>query len=176
VLIAGVGLVAAAGAAFELLPGGTAPRHLISTPQRLGSYTQAPALAAGMQAAQLRNSIVKQGKGEASHVVDAVYQDGSSSAAQSGSQVFLFIGGNLSGTSAKSFISSFIGGLPHAVTAAPGSLGGAAACAPGVSGRPAECAWADGDTFGLVASPTLGASALASELRQIRPGVERRAK
>jgi hypothetical protein len=40
----------------------------------------------------------------------------------------------------------------------------------------AECAWADNDTFGVLASPTLGKTALANELRVIRRQVERRAK
>jgi hypothetical protein len=87
----------------------------------------------------------------------------------------LFIGGNLSGSSASSFISSFVGRVPGAFTTATGSLGGSAACVPSVSGRPAECAWADNDTFGLVASTTLSGEALASEMRQLRPQVEHRA-
>ena len=90
------------------------------------------------------------------------------------SQIVLFIGGNLSGTSASSFITSFIGKLPGAVTTAAGPLGGEAACVPSAGGNPAECAWADNDTFGLVASPTLDAQALASELRQMRIQVEHR--
>ena len=57
---------------------------------------------------------------------------------------------------------------------APGGLGGAAVCVPSQAGRPAECVWADNDTFGLVASPTLGAASLGQELRRIRPLVERR--
>ena len=94
--------------------------------------------------------------------------------AAANSQIVLFIGGNLSGTSASSFITSFIGKLPGAVTTAAGPLGGEAACVPSAGGNPAECAWADNDTFGLVASPTLDAQALASELRQMRLQVEHR--
>jgi len=186
--------------AFEMLQGSgpSGPVHQIVTPQQIGSYAQAPALAASMKAAQVRRSIVAQSNGEASNVVAAVYESSASQPSPSASpghgstrassgtaspsapgssatsQIVLFIGGNLSGTSASSFITSFIGKLPGAVTTAAGPLGGEAACVPSAGGNPAECAWADNDTFGLVASPTLGAQALASELRQMRLQVEHR--
>jgi hypothetical protein len=165
----------AAGAAFELMPS-AGPAHVIATPARMGSYVQAPALAASMKAAQLRNNIVSQSSGEVSHVAAAVYEDSTGPAAKSGPEIILLIGGNLSGSSASSFITSFMGSLPGAATAAAGSLGGSAACVPSVAGRPAECVWADNDTFGLLASPTLGVQALANELRQMRPQVEHLAK
>jgi hypothetical protein len=149
----------------------TGPAHTISTPSRLRGYVLESALANDMGAQALRTEIVKKGNGEASHVVDAVYEDSTGPAAKSGPLIILFIGGNLSG-SASSFISSFTGLLPSAFVTSAGSLGGQAACVPGVSGHPAECAWADNDTFGLIASPTLSASALGSELRAIRPLVE----
>jgi hypothetical protein len=171
----GAGVVAAAVVAYELMPG-PGPAHVISTPQHVGDYTQAPALAASMQAAQLRSSITSESGGKARHVVDAVYEDSSGPADKAGQQIVLFIGGNRSGSSASSFIASFTGNLQGAVATSPGSLGGAAACVPSVSGRPAECAWADDDTFGLVASPTLSAQGLADELRQLRPQVEHLAK
>jgi hypothetical protein len=167
--MAGVGLVAVGALTYELLPSGGGPAHEVTTPQRLGSYIQMPALATSMKATQLRNSIVAQSGGEASHVVDAVYETPSQ-------QIMLFIGGNLKGSSASSFISSFIGSLPGSAATSAGSLGGEAACVPSISGRPAECAWADNDTFGVLLSPTLSAGGLASELRQMRPQVEHLAK
>jgi hypothetical protein len=192
--VGGVVVIAGAAVAFELLQGSgpSGPVHQIVTPQAIGSYVQAPALAASMKAAQVRRSIVTQSNGEASNVVAAVYESSASQPGPSGSaspapnstgpgagsaatdQIVLFIGGNLSGTSAKSFITSFIGKLPGAVITAAGPLGGEAACVPGTGGNPAECAWADNDTFGLVASPTLSSQALASELRLMRPQVEHR--
>jgi hypothetical protein len=194
--VGGVVVIAGAAGAFQMLQGGgpSGPVHQILTPARIGTYAQAPALAASMKAAQVRHSIVAQSNGEASNVVAAVYEStasqpspspspghgrtapsGASPTAPGGtSQIVLFIGGNLSGTSASSFITSFIGKLPGAVTTAAGPLGGEAACVPSAGGNPAECAWADNDTFGLVASPTLDAQALASELRQMRPQVEQR--
>jgi hypothetical protein len=169
-----VAVVAAAGVVLVphmLKEGSGGPAHSISTPARLQSYVQDPALAASMGATALRAEIERKGSGEASHVVDAVYEDTTGAAAKTAPQILLFVGGNLSG-SAGSFISSFTGSLRSAFVTNPGSLGGQAACVPGVGGHPAECAWADGDTFGLIASPDLSASALASELRLMRPQVE----
>jgi hypothetical protein len=169
-------LAVAVAATAVLLRSSGGVRHILVTPNTIGAYAQAPALAQEMKAEQLKSGIVARSSGEATHVVDAVYEDVSGPAAQNGPQIVLFIGGNLSGTSAGSFISSFIGKLQGAVTANPGSLSGEAACVPSEDGRLAECAWADNDTFGVIASPTLGAAGLAKELRQMRPAVERVAK
>jgi hypothetical protein len=167
----GVGVAALIAVGIELIPLG-GPNHAISTPPRLGPYLLDPSLAARMHAEQLRDNIVANSDGEASHVVYGVYADNSTAVAKSGPLVMLFIGGNLSGSSPSSFISSFMGKLAGAAPTSAGSLGGEAACVPGGSGRLAECAWADNDTFGLVASPTLSATALARELRQVRGLVE----
>ena len=168
--------VAAAGAAGVIVthPGllrASGPAHTIAAPSTLLGYTQAPALAQGMGAPALRADIVRKGNGEASHVVDAVYEDNPQTGSKSNPLIILFIGGNLSG-SASSFISSFTGMVPGAFVTSGGSMGGQAACVPGSAGRPAECAWADDDTFGLFASPTLSASALGAEMRSMRPLVE----
>ena len=170
--------VAAAGAASVIVthpdllrPGG--PQHTIAAPANLLSYTQAPTLAQGMGAQALRAEIMRKGKGEASHVVDAVYEDNAPAGSTSGPLIILFIGGNLAG-SASSFISSFTGMMPGAFVTSAGSMGGQAACIPGTAGRPAECAWADNDTFGLFASPALSASALGAQMRAMRPLMEHR--
>lgn len=145
--------------------------HAISAPRQLGAYVQEPALATGMGAATLRSEIVSHSNGEASHVVDAVYEDSTGTAAKNGPLIVLFVAGNLSG-SAASFINSLTHALPGAFVINPGSLQGQAACVPGVSGHLAECAWADNDTFGVIASPTLSATELGAELRLMRPLVE----
>jgi hypothetical protein len=41
-----------------------------------------------------------------------------------------------------------------------------------VAGSVALCTWADNDTFGLVASPTMDAAQLGAQMRAIRPDVE----
>ena len=164
-----VGLGAAGFFVRSLLGGG--PAHTVATPANLDGYVLQPQLAKSMGAQALGARIVKMGKGEATHVVDGVYEVSTGPAAKNGPLFILFIGGNLSG-SASSFISSFTGVLPGASAVNAGSLGGQAACAPGYSGHPAECAWADNNTFGLFASPTLSATALGNELRAMRPLVE----
>jgi len=176
-LAGGAGVVVVAAVGFELLPsGGGGPAHVISTPQRLGNWVQAPALASSMNATELRKSIVAQSGGDASHVAAVVYQANSGANTAAGPQIVLFIGGNRSGSSPGAFIASFIGSQPGAVTTSPGPLGGAAGCVPSAAGGLAECAWADNDTFGLVTSPTLSTDALAGVLRQLRPEVEHRAR
>jgi hypothetical protein len=136
---------------------------------------QAPDLAQQMDAKALQQEIVRQGAGHARNVIYAVYEDSTGPAAASGPLIVLFIGGNLSGSSAGSFISTFTARLPGAVTTNAGSLGGAAACVPSVGTHPAACLWADNDTFGVLTSATLSASSLAAEMRQMRPMVEHQA-
>jgi len=161
------------GAAFVLLTGhNQGVPHVVTAPNALGTYVKQPQLAIQMQAKQLQRDIVTQSAGEAKNVVYAVYEDSTGSGAKTAPQIVLFIGGNLSGTSAGSFVSSFSGKLPGAATTSAGPMGGNAACVPSQNGRLAECAWADNDTFGVVASPTLNATKLAAEMRQIRPMVE----
>jgi hypothetical protein len=173
--LAGASAVMAGAVAVVLTRSGGGVTHVLTTPDHLAAYTKQPQLAEQMHAATLRQQIVKESAGEAHNVIYAVYEDSTGSAAASGPQIILFIGGNLSGTSAGSFISTFTGKLQGATTTSAGSLGGEAACVPSVDGRVAECVWADNDTFGVVASQTLSASSLANELRQMRPMVEHQA-
>jgi hypothetical protein len=164
-----------AGAAFLILTrshGGVTETHVLTTPDSLGCYVKQPQLAVQMQAKTLAQQIVKESSGAAKNVVYAVYENTTCGATSASPQIFLFIGGNLSGTSASSLISDFTGSLHGAVMTGAGKLGGEAACVPSIGGRPADCAWADGDTFGDVTSATLSASGLANEMRQARPMVE----
>ncbi len=168
-VVGGVGCVAAAGVVAVQVMSGGGPAHAISTPQRLGSYVEEPSLASGMGANALRNSILAAGDGEASHVVDAVYEDSTGTGAKSDPLIILFVGGNLSG-SASSFITSLTTAVPSAFMINPGSLQGQAACVPGAHLN--ECVWADNDTFGVIASPVLSPTELGNELRIMRPMVE----
>jgi hypothetical protein len=101
--------------------------HALTTPPKLDAFVQEPGLAAEMDAKALQQQIVRQGAGHARNVIYAVYEDSTGPAAASGPLVVLFIGGNLSGSSAGSFISTFTARLPGAVTTSAGSLGGDAA-------------------------------------------------
>ena len=171
-LTAGAVVIAVAAAAVLLRPG-PGPAHLLMTPDRIGAFAKQPHLAKVMDASQLQQDIVTKSAGEAKHVVYAVYEDTTGAAARSGPQIILFIGGNLTGTSPDGFIGSFIGEARGAQRTSAGSMGGQAACVSRAPGSVAECAWADNDTFGVVASPTLAVSDLAAALRTVRPQVER---
>jgi hypothetical protein len=161
-----------------LLLGHSGPAHVLITPARLGSYVRSRQLEQQMGARNLQQQVISRSAGQASHVIYAVYED--NTAASGGSpQVILFIGGHLSGVSPSGFISSFSTQFKGARSTSPGSMGGSAACVNAngnVTGQVALCAWADNDTFGVVASPTMSAAQLAVQMRVIRPQVEHTAK
>jgi hypothetical protein len=169
-------VLVAVGAADVLgLFGRNGPAHVLVARDRLGAYVRRPALEKQANAAALERQVIAKSAGQASHGVSAVYED----SAGSSPQMFLFIGGNLSGVSASGFISSFTAQSKGAFSTSPGSLGGSAACVnaqASVPGSVALCTWADNDTFGVVASLTMNATKLAAEMRVMRPMVERLAK
>jgi hypothetical protein len=168
---AGCLVLAAAEVVFIGLPSSSVP-HTLVIPDQIGSYTKQPGLAKKMDAGALQKQILA--TGEAKNVVYAVYQDRTGPAARANPKIILFIGGNLTGTSAGGFIGTFTGQSAGAQRVDPGSLGGSAACRPSVPGGVAECVWADNDTFGVIASQTLSVTDLANELRTARPQIEHR--
>jgi hypothetical protein len=177
----GAGLLAVAGVvvAVVLLGAGPAgPSHTLVTPARLGAYQQRPALARQMGVRQLEKNIMAQSSGQVSQLVSAVYQDGVTKAGGPAPQVMFFIGGKLAGSSPDASVKSFAQHFRGAAQTNPGGLGGRAACVPGQpsTGGAAVCAWFDNDTFGELVSLNMTASALASELRTIRPSIERPVK
>jgi len=168
-VLAGAGLVG-----LKMLHGG-GPAHVLVTPDQLGGYVRRPQLEKQMDAGQLQQQVIAKSAGQASHVVSAVYENGTSGTRGRTPQIVLFIGGNLSGVSAGNFIASFTEQSRGAFVTSPGTLGGSAACVnaqASVPGSVALCTWADNDTFGVVASPTMSAAKLAAALRTIRPMVE----
>jgi hypothetical protein len=162
----------------KLLLGHNGPAHTLVTPAQLGSFVRSPQLEQQMGARNLQQQVISKSAGQASHVIYAVYQN--NAAASGGSpQVILFIGGHLSGVSPSGFISSFSTQFKGARSTSPGSMGGSAACVKAnanVTGQVALCTWADSDTFGVVASPTMSTAQLAAQMRVIRPLVEHTAK
>ncbi len=174
----GAGLaVVLGGAAVAAESGffGGGPSHVLVTPDKLGSYVRRPQLEKQMNAAQLQKQVIAKSAGQARHVVSAVYEDGTSASSTAPPQMILFIGGNLSGVSSGGFIASFTQQSKGAFETSAGALGGSAACVnaqASVPGSVALCTWADNDTFGVVASPTMSATRLAVQLRAIRPLVE----
>jgi hypothetical protein len=174
----GAGLaVVVVGAAAVVESGvfSSGPAHVLVTPAKLGAYVRRPQLEKQMNAAQLQKQVITKSAGQASHVVSAVYEDGTGATSTKTPQMILFIGGNLTGVSAGDFIASFTQQSKGAFVTSPGSLGGSAACVnaqASVPGSVALCTWADNDTFGVVASPTMTATTLATQLRVFRPMVE----
>jgi len=132
-----------------------------------------------MNAKSLQQQVIAKSAGQASHVVSAVYENKAGVSRTAPPQIFLFIGGNLAGVSPSGFITSFTAQFKGARATSAGSLGGQAACVDtqgSAAGPVALCAWADGDTFGVLTSPTMSLDQLAAQLRSIRPSVELPAK
>jgi hypothetical protein len=158
---------------------GRGPSHTLVAPSRLGSFVRRPQLERQMNARQLQQQVIARSAGQASHVVSAVYENSAGVSGSAPPQIILFIGGNLAGVSPSAFITSFTNQFKGAQTTSAGSLGGQAACVNAQSsaaGSVALCTWADSDTFGVVASPTMGLSQLAAQMRTIRPAVEHPAR
>jgi hypothetical protein len=178
-LLAVVVTVAAAAGAAAFLMRAHSPAHTLVAPTRLGSYVRRPQLERQMNAKQLQQQVVAKSAGQANHVVSAVYENSAGVSGNAPPQIFLFIGGNLTGVSPSGFITSFTDQFKGAQTTSAGAMGGRAACVntqSSFSGSVALCTWADNDTFGVVASPTMNLTQLAAQMRVIRPGVEHSTK
>lgn len=170
-----VTVVVLAVAAGALLLRGSGPAHALVTPAKLGEWVRRPQLEQQMHARDLQQQVVAKSAGQASDVVYAVYENRSGTAGGTSPQVILFIGGHLSGVSPSGFITSFTDEFKGAHSIGAGSMGGRAACVhatANVAGSVALCTWADNDTFGLVASPTMDATQLGVQMRAMRPNVE----
>jgi hypothetical protein len=172
-------VAAGAVAALKFMSRGSARSHMLIVPSRLASYVRRPQLEQQMNARALQQQVIAKSAGQASHVVSAVYENSAGVSGNAPPQIFLLIGGNLAGESPAGFISSFTAQFKGAAATSPGSQGGQAACVDArgsAAGSVALCTWADSDTFGVVASPTMGLSQLAAQMRAVRPSVERPAR
>jgi hypothetical protein len=154
---------------------GSGPAHSLTIPSKLGSFVRAPQLEQEMGASQLQQQVIAKSGGQASHVVSAVYQNSAGAPGSASPQILLFVGGKLSGVSPTGFITGFTAQFTGAHPAAAGPMGGSASCVSAQgsqAGAVALCIWADNDTFGVVASPTMDLAQLSAQLRAIRPQVE----
>ncbi|HEV2376798.1 MAG TPA: hypothetical protein VGS19_32070 [Streptosporangiaceae bacterium] len=168
-----VAVSAGAVAASSMLGSHVTP-HVLVIPSHLGAFQRNPQLEQQLDVKELQQQVITKSGGQATHVVSAVYENGTSGS--STSQIMLFIGGNLSGVSPATFVASFTNQFKGASGANPGTMGGSASCVnsqASTGGRMALCTWADGDTFGVVASPTMSVTALSAQMLTIRPIVER---
>ena len=172
-------LGAGAAAAGKLIPRNGGRSHELAAPSQLGSYVRRPQLEQQMNARALQQQVIAKSAGQASRVVSAVYENKAGVSGGAPPQIFLFIGGNLAGVSSAGFITSFTAQFKGAQSTSAGSLGGQAVCVDAqgsATGGVALCTWADGDTFGVLTSPTMDLAKLAAQMRAIRPSVERPAK
>jgi len=172
-------LAAGAAAAVKLTSRNSGRSHELTAPSQLGPYVRRPQLEQQMNAKSLQQQVIAKSAGQASHVVSAVYENKAGVAGSAPPQIFLFIGGNLAGVSPAGFITSFTTQFKGAQATSAGSLGGQGACVDAqgnAAGGVALCTWADGETFGVLTSPTMTLTQLAAQMRAIRPSVERPAK
>jgi hypothetical protein len=152
-------------------PGG--PAHTVAAPSQAGAFTRMPSLEKQMQVNELAENQIKNSAGQATDVVSAVYQQGSS-APGSNPQVFMFVGGHLANASPPTSIANFTQTYHDAGVVPAGALGGEAACGEVTSNGQAAsvCVWFDNDTFGELISSTMTPATLASTLDSVRPSLE----
>jgi hypothetical protein len=152
-------------------PGG--PAHTVVAPNQADGFTRNQNMEKQLKVGALADSIMAKSGGHISDPVSAVYGQGN---VMSGAnpQIFEFVGGKLSGTSASAFATSFIHDNPGSKVVPAGSMGGEAVCAPEtLNGESvAMCVWFDNDSFGALVSPTMTTAKLSTTMTQVRPSLE----
>jgi hypothetical protein len=157
--------------------GPSGPAHTVVAPNQAGAFTRMPNLEKQMKVDELRQNVMQTSAGQATDVVSAVYQQGSS-APGSNPQIFMFVGGHLSNASPSASLASFEQHYPGAQVVPAGAMGGQAACAEAHSNGEsvAMCVVFDNDSFGEFVSPTMTTAHLATTMDSVRPSLELYAK
>jgi hypothetical protein len=177
--------VVAAGAIGGVLmkyvfSGPSGPAHQIVAPQTVDGFTRSASLEKAFDVANAAQKFANNSGGHASDVTYGVYQMGSISASANAAntQMFMFVGGKLTGADPGASIANFEQSNPGTKVVSAGSLGGEAACTlTHLNGQSASmCVWFDNDTFGTVVSPTMTTAKLATTMDTVRPSVELYAK
>ena len=171
VVVAAGAIVGVLKFAFPSHNGG--PAHTMATPNQVGPYQRKVNLERQMKVDQLRGDVIQTSAGQASNVVSAVYQEGST-APGSTAQIFMFIGGHLANAAPATSITSFTQKFAGARIVPAGAQGGEAACVEATEnqGNVAMCIWFDNDSFGELVSPTMNPTTLATVMRTVRPSLE----
>ena len=172
--------VVAAGAIGGVLmkyvfSGPSGPTHQVVAPQTVDGYTRSANLEKQLQVNTEAQKVAQASKGQASDVVSAVYQQGAiTSTSGSNAQIFMFVGGKLSGADPSASVANFEQTYSGSSAVSAGSLGGDAACTEThLNGQSASmCVWFDNDTFGTVVSPTMTTAKLAATMDAVRPNLE----
>lgn len=175
----GAVVVVAAGAIVGVLklvspshPSG--PAHQVEAPSAAGVYQRKPNLETQMGLPQLRAQVLRMSAGQATNVVDGVYQAGTAGPGGA-AQIFGFVGGHLDNASPTDSISGIIHKYSGAQMVSAGPLGGEAACvakSSGTQGAVAMCVWFDNDSFGELVSPSMSPATLANVMTTTRPDFE----
>jgi hypothetical protein len=177
--------VVAAGAIGGVLmkyvfSGPSGPAHQVVAPQSVDGFTRSASLEKAFDVAGAAQKFVNNSGGHASDVTYGVYQMGSISASANAAntQMFMFVGGKLSGADPGASVANFEQANPGTKVVSAGSLGGQAACTEThLNGQSAsQCVWFDNDTFGTVVSPTMTTAKLATTMDAVRPSLELYAK
>ena len=157
--------------------GPSGPAHTVVAPNQVDAFTRMPNLEKQMKVDELRQNVMQTSAGQATDVVSAVYQQGSS-APGSNPQIFMFVGGHLSNASPSASLASFEQHYPGAQVVPAGAMGGEAACAEAHSNGEsvAMCVWFDNDSFGEFVSPTMTTAHLATTMDGVRANLEQYAK
>jgi hypothetical protein len=170
--------VVAAGAIGGVLmkyvfAGPSGPAHTVSAPQEVDGYTRSANLERQLNVAGEAQTVAKASSGQASGVAYGVYQMGNLTPG-SNTQMFMFVGGKLTGADPSASVTNFEQHYPGAKPVTPGSLGGQEACTETeVNNQSASmCVWFDNDTFGAVVSPTMTTAKLATTMNTVRPSLE----
>ena len=157
--------------------GPNGPAHQVVAPQAVDGFTRSANLEKQLQVSAEAAKVAQASSGRASDVVSAVYQQGSITPG-SNAQIFMFVGGKLSGADPGASVTNFEQTYQGSVSVSAGSLGGQAACTEThLNGQSASmCVWFDNDTFGTVVSPTMTTGKLAATMDAVRPSLELLAK
>jgi hypothetical protein len=177
--------VVAAGAIGGVLmkyvfAGPSGPAHTVVAPQSADGYARSANLEKQLNVAGEAAKVAKASSGQASDPAYGVYQKGSitSVTEAANTQMFMFVGGKLSGADPTASIENFEHSYAGSAAVSPGALGGQAACTEThLNGQSASmCVWFDNDTFGALVSPTMTTAKLASTMDAVRPSLELYAK
>src|SRR5579875_1975874 len=172
--------VVAAGAIGGVLmkyvfSGPSGPTHEVVAPRTVDGYTRSSNLEKQLRVKDEAQQVAQASSNQASGVVPAVYQLGSTSASSGGNaQIFMFVGGKLAGADPAASVTNFEQTYKGARAVSPGALGGDAACTTTSLNNQsaAMCVWFDNDTFGTLVSPTMTTEKLAATMDAARPSLE----
>ena len=158
--------------------GPSGPAHQVVAPQTVDGYQRSAELESQLHVSSYAQSVVGKSSGHATDPTGAVYAMGGGSTLGANTQMFMFVGGKLSGADPAASIAEFEQHYPGAKEVSTGSFGGEAACTTStLDGSSASmCVWFDNDTFGTLVSPSMTTAKLDATMNAARPRLEQTVK